>query len=50
VHFDADARRRELAAAATRHADAIAEGLQWAERAIAQTGQAHLLERLRPRG
>jgi hypothetical protein len=49
VHFDADARRRELAAAATRHADAIAEGLQWAERAIAQTGTADLLERLRPR-
>ncbi len=50
VHFDADARRRELAAAAARHAGAIAEGLQWAGRAIAQTGATDLLERLRPRG
>lgn len=49
VHFDAEARRRELASAATRHAGAIAEGLTWAERAIAQTGPADLLERLRPR-
>ncbi len=49
VHFDADARQRELAAAANRHAGAIAEGLAWAEGAIAQTGTVDLLERLRPR-
>ncbi|HEY5804061.1 MAG TPA: hypothetical protein VIT90_10255 [Lysobacter sp.] len=49
VHFDADARRRELAAAAAKHASSISEGLAWAERAIAQLDAIDLLERLRPR-
>ena len=54
VHFDAQARRRELAAAAARHADAIAEGLAWAEGAIGRlggvdSGSGQLMERLRPR-
>lgn len=54
VHFDADARRRELAAAAQRHADAITEGLDWAEGEIGKAAElrpdaARLLQRLRPR-
>lgn len=48
VHFDADARRRELAAAAAKHADTVAEGLAWAEGEIRNSGAVDLLERLRP--
>ncbi|MDQ8050997.1 hypothetical protein [Luteibacter sp.] len=49
VQFDAGERERELAAAAANHAGAIAAGIAWAERAIAQAGTHHLQERLRPR-
>ncbi|BDU15464.1 hypothetical protein [Lysobacter auxotrophicus] len=49
AHFDANARRRELAAAAEKHADGIVEGLQWAQEAIESAGVADLAPRLRPR-
>lgn len=48
--FDADTRNRELAAAALRHADAVADGLRWAEAALRTEGLQHLLPRLRPKG
>ncbi|UNK48878.1 hypothetical protein MNR01_14190 [Lysobacter sp. S4-A87] len=53
VGFDAHERRRELAAAATRHAGDIAGGMDWAGRSIAQMARAHpdaqaLAQRLRP--
>jgi len=49
AHFDANARRRELTAAAERHADGIAEGMQWAEAALDALGEVDLASRLRPR-
>jgi len=53
AHFDANARRRELAAAAGKHADGIADGMQWAQAALDtldDAGSAHLRPRLRPVG
>ena len=49
AHFDGNARRRELAAAAHKHADGIADGLDWAQAALAATGKTDLVSRLRPR-
>ncbi|MDR7135228.1 hypothetical protein J2X06_002437 [Lysobacter niastensis] len=45
--FDAQTRERELAAAADRHASAIAEGLRWAEAAIDRLDLPVLAGRLR---
>ena len=50
AHFDANARRRELAAAAEKHADGIGDGLQWAQTALDAIGATGLAPRLRPRG
>lgn len=47
--FDADVRQRELTAAAARHADALADGLRWAEAALRAHGMDAWLARLRPR-
>ncbi|MDR0183642.1 hypothetical protein [Lysobacter arvi] len=49
AHFDANARRRELAAATEKHADGIADGLQWAHTALdgIEDG-AEFVPRLRP--
>ena len=50
AHFDANARRRELAAAAQAHADGIADGMQWAQAALDTLDDgAALAARLRPR-
>lgn len=46
--FDAGTRERELAAAADRHATAIADGLHWAETAVARLDMPTLAQRLRP--
>ena len=51
AHFDSNARRRELSAAAEKHAEGIAEGLRWAESALEGIdGGAYFAARLRPRG
>lgn len=50
AHFDANARRRELAAAAEKHADGIEDAMAWAQAALEATSDADLLARLRPRG
>ena len=51
AHFDSNARRRELSAAAEKHAEGIAEGLRWAESALEGVdGGAYFAARLRPRG
>jgi len=51
AHFDSNARRRELAAAAQKHADGIAEGMQWAQAALGTLEDGtELAARLRPRG
>lgn len=50
AHFDANARRRELAASAQKHADGIGDGLAWAQAALAESGHADLAARLQPRG
>jgi len=44
--FDADTRRRELAEASSRHAAAIAEGLQWARAEIARQDATAIATRL----
>jgi len=49
AHFDANARRRELAAAAAEHADGIADGMRWAQLALESIESADLAARLRPR-
>lgn len=49
AHFDANARRRELDAAARKHAAAIDEGLAWADAALAAIDAPDLAERLQPR-
>lgn len=49
AHFDANSRRRELAAAAQQHADAIEEGLGWANAALAMVDATGLADRLTPR-
>jgi len=49
AHFDANARRRELSAAAAKHAEGIADGMQWAQLALESIENADLAARLRPR-
>ncbi len=49
AHFDGNARRRELAAAAQKHADGIADGMDWAQAALDAIGKTDLAARLRPR-
>jgi len=49
AHFDSNARRRELAAAARNHAAAIADGMQWAQAALESIDAADITPRLRPR-
>ena len=49
AHFDANARRRELEAAAQKHASAIVDGMDWARAALASIDAPGLAERLQPR-
>lgn len=46
--FDPTRRRQEIAEASRRHADAIADGLRWAEQTIKRLGLEDLTTRLRP--
>ncbi|MDG2516981.1 hypothetical protein [Lysobacter soli] len=51
AHFDSNARRRELSAAAEKHVDGIAEGMRWAEATLERIDDgAYFAARLRPRG
>lgn len=51
AHFDSNARRRELSAAAEKHADGIAEGMRWAEATLeGMDDGAYFAPRLQPRG
>ena len=48
AHFDANARRRELDAAARQHAGGIADGMAWARAALEAVGDPGVAERLQP--